>query len=318
VGALAQWCVQRGGELRAADASRLQLLNIDMTFKPYNWYTYGQVPDILAVDPYYQARLRTACWKRPERIPLYTDATYIHAVSTVAQSACEPNPLHVILYSCSYIDASNDRRFRFPTPEEKRIEAYYALAAGAKGISYWWYSPSKGGDNGTSAYGVGAATRDNDAGAVALWREIGLLGAEIRTAGPLLLDSCPVRIGIRTEDDLFTRSLLVGLDSVMLIVVNNRYANNEKGTRYEPAPDARVSMDLPAWLAPEDAFEITFAGTRDVDWKATGSEVSVKLGTVELTRLLVVSSDRRLRARLLALHKKQFAAKVAKLKRRPR
>jgi len=166
VGSLAMMCLERGAELRAANPNVPTALNIDGTYKPYNWYNYGQVPDVLMTDPYYQARLREAYWTYPERIPLYSKATYIYAVTQVAQSSCEPNPLHVILYSCEYKDTTTGQTFPFPTPESKRIEVYYALAGGAKGISYWWFKPGKP-SNGLM---------DGGPDAEALWREIGLLG----------------------------------------------------------------------------------------------------------------------------------------------
>ena len=49
----------------------------------------------------------------------------------------------------------------------------HALGAGAKSFSYWWYTPYG------EFYGCGA----NDEKALALWRQIGLLGAQVRTAG---------------------------------------------------------------------------------------------------------------------------------------
>jgi len=44
VGSLADMCVERGAELRAAYPAAPTTLNIDGTYKPFNWYNYGQVP----------------------------------------------------------------------------------------------------------------------------------------------------------------------------------------------------------------------------------------------------------------------------------
>jgi hypothetical protein len=312
VGSLAQWCVQRGGELRDADASRLQILNIDMTYKPYNWYNYGQVPDVLAVDPYYQARLRTAYWKKPEEIPLYTKATYVYACASVCRSSSEPHPLHVILYANSYVDNDDQRQFRFPTPPEKRIEVYYALAAGARGLSYWWYTPSRGGKGG-SAYGVGAAIRDHDPAAEALWREIGLMGTEIRTAGPLLTRSCAAGMPLEMSSGLWARTLLVGLDTVIVLVVNDQYANHDKGTDITPVVDARIDAPLPGWLEKAEAFEITPMGPRDIKARSDASTMTLDLGTVDVTRFIVITSDTGLRETLTRRYRSEFASKAARL-----
>lgn len=308
IGGMAQWCVERSGELRQADASRLQILNLDMTYKPFNWCTYGQLPDVLAVDPYYQARLRTAYHQHPERIDLYKKATYIYACARVCQSACEPNPLHVILYACSHINNETSQRFRFPTPQEKRIEVYYALAAGAKGLSYWWYTPAQKGKGSVAHYGVGAATRDKHPAAMALWREIGLLGAEIRTAGPLLLRSCPTDLPIATTNGLCVRSLLTGQDTVLLLVTNEQYVSTDEGTEIRPVDAARLSLDIPAWIQAADVFEITWQGTREVRWQVTGANACLHLGHVDVTRLILITSDAQLRNRLQTLHDSRVAS----------
>jgi len=319
VGALAQWCVQRGNELRVADANVLNMLNLDMTYKPQNWYVYGQLPDVLSVDPYYQVRLATALWEHPNRVPLYTQATYISAVTEITQSACEPNPLHVILYACSLIDKENKRVFPFPTPQAKRIEVYYALASGAKGLSYWWYNPSLDSSKGTkkSSHGIGAAMMMGDAAAIALWKEIGLLGAEVRTAGPVLLRSCPADLSIEATDGLWVRSLLTGLDGLVLLVVNDRYANSDKGTRYQALAKGTVTVELPSWMQSPTAFEVTAHGVQNVRLKTAGGRATVDLGRVDLTRMIVVTSDTDLSGQLQRVYAAQFREKVARLEATP-
>lgn len=302
VGSLAQSLVRRSDGFRTADQPTPQLMNVDLTFKPDNWYTYGQLPDILAADPYYQERLRSAYWDHPERLPLYTKATYVYAVGTVCQSACAPKPLHLLLNSVCHTQP--DRRFRYATPTEKRIEVYYALGAGAKGISYWWYTPVR------PYVGCGA---QNDPGAAALWREIGLLGAEVRTVGPLVARSCPIELPVTATPRLWVRTLAVGLDSLLILVVNDDYANDRVGTVYQPIEDAKVSVDLPKWLSPTDAFEVTCEGARDATWELQDGRLGLELGTVDLTRLVVVSNDTTLRDRLQELYDRDLADNVRRL-----
>lgn len=301
VGSLAQSLVQRSHELRAADPLPPHLLNVDMTYKPHHWHIYGQLPDIFAADPYYQERLRSAYWEHPERLPLYVKATYIYAVGSVCQSACAPKPLHLILNSVCHTQP--DRRFRYATPSEKRIEVYYALAAGAKGISYWRFTP-------TPPYvGVGA----DDPAARALWREIGLLGAEMGTAGPVLVRSCPATLSLTASPRLWVRSLLAGLDTVVLLCINDDCANDRVGTVIQPLEKAEVTVPCPAWLQPQDVFEITAAGIRDVAHERSGTRLTLRLGHVEVTRLLLITADAQLRQRLQSLYQARFAANVQQL-----
>ena len=63
------------------------LVYMDGTLKPDNYYSYGQAVDVLQVDPYYQRRLSDSYWKYTARIPLYEKATYIYAVSKATTTA---------------------------------------------------------------------------------------------------------------------------------------------------------------------------------------------------------------------------------------
>lgn len=304
IGSLAQWCVGHAEEQRATDPRQLAMLNLDMTYKPQNWYIYGQVPDVMAVDPYYQARLKTALWSNPEMLPYYTKATYVYAVSQTAETTCQPNPLHVILYGCSYVDSTTGQTFPFAPPACKRIEAYYALAGGAKGLSYWWYiqvPPFRG---------IGAAYWQGDADAMALWDEMGLIGAEARTVGPVLKKSCPAEIPVQPSAGLWVRSLVAGMDTLVLLAVNDEYANSEQGIAYTPLADASMTVDLPSWMSSPTAFEVNALGIRDVQTQLVGDQLEIDLGWFDVTRMIVVTDNWQLRGQLQQRYDEQFEAKV--------
>jgi len=301
LGSLAQWVIQRGEELRRKDPDTLLLCNIDNTYKPEQWYMYAQLPDVISADPYYPEQLRSVYRFDPTTLGAYTKPTYVYAVGKIYLSAGAPKPMHLILHTCRF-DMAEDP-FRAPTPEEKRVEVYYALAAGAKGISYWWYTPAG------RYHGCGSRAPEM----VSLLTEIGLLGAEVRTAGPVITNSCPVTAPIKAPAHLWVRSLLSGLDSLVLVVVNDNIACDRMGMVVKPVENAEISVDLPSWLKPRDVFAITHGGTREARWESTDSGISLDLGTVELTRLIVVSSDATLRRRLQGLYESEFASNVARL-----
>ncbi len=304
IGGMGQWCIEHARELRAADPDVPQMINVDSTYKPQNWYTYGQLADVFATDPYFQARLADAYSRRPDRIPLYTKATYLYAVASVAESACAPRPLHVFLDATARTEKTN-RPFRIATPEEKRIELYYALAAGTKGLSYWWYTP------GGKASGVGSA--DRDPAAAALWREIGRLGAEVRTAGPLLLRSCPIELPVTSSAKSLWVRCLASDDVIVLLLVNDDYETGEKGTTCRPLDNVSCRVKLPAWLSPGPTFEITSNGIRNVRTSGSGGEVTLELGRVAITRLVVIARDAALRSQLEQLYRTRFATNAVAL-----
>jgi hypothetical protein len=297
VGSLAQWAQSRHEELRAADSQVPTVLNVDSSFKPENWYTYGQLPDLYCTDPYYQPRLWEAYGKHPDRLEIYKKATYVLAAGSICRSACAPNPLHVVLYACRR--ARQESRFdRFPTPPEKRIEAYYALAAGAKGLSYWWYTPTGG-----KSVGVGS----DDPAARALWREIGLISAEARTAGPLLVKACPIEVSHRSTSGVWLRALACGNDSLVLLIVNDQYENTDVGTQIRPVESAEMAVRLPSWVEPKSVFTIGPEGVRPARAERSASLLKLSLGRLEVTRLVVVTSDPRVQSDLASRFEALFA-----------
>ncbi len=85
------------------------------------------------------------------------------------------------------------------------------------------------------------------------------------------------------------------------------------GTVVKPLENAEITVDLPSWISPNDVFEITYEGTRDISWKHDGAKISLDLGTVNVSRFVLISSDAALRRQLQKRYETQFAANVAKL-----
>ena len=238
----------------------------------------------------------------PTNMGAYLKPTYVYAIGEIYQSAGAPNPMHLILHTCRFNFKPEEFRYRAPTPEEKRVELYYSLAAGAKQISFWWYSAP---DNYPDSryYGVGGAEPETKA----LWREIGLVGGEIRTIGDLVSRGCPASLPIKKPRMLWVRSLLAGTDTAIVLVVNDNLASDRLGTVVKPVENARLDVQVPSWLKPAEAFEVTCEGIQDVPWKAGANQVSFDLGTVNLTRMLIFTADAGLRGRLQSIYDQQCA-----------
>lgn len=301
LGSHAQSLVEKGRRWRQECPETLQLLNIDATFQPEQYYTYGQLADVGCLDRYYTDELRGAYERHAADLGAMSKPTSVYAAGTIFQSVCGPHPMHIILTAA--VCNPEKSPFRAPTPEEKRVEVYYALAAGAKGLSYWWYSP----------YGDCPGVGGDYPGMAQLLNEIGLLGAEVRTAGPVISQACPAPLAIRGPDYLWGRTLLAGNDSAILIVVNDNVAFDRQGAVIVPVEKARIEVTLPKWLQATAVFEISSCGTSDVAWKKAESGVSLELGTVELTRLVVITSDAGLHQRLQKLYQDRFSDNVKKL-----
>ena len=301
LGALGQALVRRSHEFRQLDPTPPHLLNLDNTYKPENWYTYAQLPDVCCADPYFQEQQRIVWNERPAWAPSFVRPLYVLGVATICNSACAPKPLHIILNSVRHDTKGGP--FRFATPPEKTVELFYALGAGAKSFSYWWYTPYG------EFHGCGAADKE----AVALWRQIGLLGAQVRTAGPVLTRSCPAVLPLKAPAKLWTRTLLAGTDTLVLLAVNENIANDRLGTVVVPLPRTAVSLMPPAWLKVVDGFEVTPEGLRDVNWKSDAGQLVLDLGKTEVARMVLLTTNKDLRSQLDELYHSRFAANVAQL-----
>lgn len=302
LGVLAQYLVNWTRILQKAGRTSPVLLNIDNTYKPENWYMYHQLPDIPCVDPYFPEQQDFAV-RNPQYFSAHTKPTYVQGVCAISQSSGQPNPLHAILCSTRYAD---DKGYlgRYPTPEEKRMEVYYSVGTGAKGISYWWFPR----DN----FCQGLDYRTPEANA--LWKEIGILGAEVRTAGPLITTSCPVEMDTKASRLLWVRSLLCGGDTVAVIAVNENVACDRMGTMVKPVENASVSVKLPSWIDPESVIEVSADGISDVKYTMQGNSIKLDLGTVQINRFVLITSDADLKTRLQQRYAEKFAANVKALK----
>lgn len=284
VGSYAQGLVERQKDWTKTDPRTLTLLNVDLTYKIPNWLIYGQLPDILAVDPYYQMRLKDVYWRHPGWLAQFCHPYYVYAISEIARWACEPRPLHVILNSVSFRE--NGQKFRYATPEEKRIEFYYALAAGAKGISYWWFTPYG------KCYGCGSEEPE----AKSLMQEMARLNAEARTVLPLLATSCPGAISGTKLDPfasssppwLMVRTLFAGTDTAILILINREHASDRIGTIFQPIPKAQVTFQKPPWLSPTTAIRFAKDGKIEpIKFLEESDSLMVELQNIELTEMLI-------------------------------
>jgi hypothetical protein len=301
LGGLAQWIINRGEIIRRHDPKTPLLLNTDNTYKPENWYTYAQLADVPCADPYYQESVQSVLSGDPTNLGAYLKPTYVYAVGTIYQWAAAPRPMHLILHTCR-LDIK-DFPLRAPTPQEKRIEVFYAIAAGAKALSYWWYTPFG------EFYGCGGS----DPPSKAMWKEIGLLGAELRSLEPQIIRSCPAAINIEGPRMLWTRSLLVGDDAMLILAVNDNFACDRLGTIIKPVENAKLTVHLPSWLNATEVCEMTSAGTRDAKWQADAGVLTLDLGTVDVARLVLVSKTPEMRKQVQKLYDKKFAANVRAL-----
>ncbi len=286
MGVLGMRSIATGEDWRPRSPNAPTTTNMDGTYKPENYYAYGQAVDVLQADPYYQKRLKDTYWYYPERASLYSKATYIYAVSKACTRAAEPNPFHVILQSTQSKDGN--LVWPFAPPQVKRIEAYYSLAGGTKGISYWWFSACAGECSNGLGDQSSQAARD-------VWKEMGLYGNEIKVVSSLLVASHPVDFPLTPSANVWARALAVGTDTMILLVVNDNYYNDAAGYHATDVPNATVAMTLPSWMqSSPTAFEVSARGIYHVNSQVNGNQFQLNLGTLKVTRMILLTKDPKL------------------------
>ncbi len=286
VGSFAQGLVQKREKWMQEDPLTPILLNVDLTYKPENWLTYGQLPDIFALDPYFIGQLCSAYWKHPGWLGQYSHPYYVFALSEIARFASQPKPLHVILNAVSAQDPGNNRAFRYSTPDEKRIEFYYALAAGAQGISYWWFTP----------YGECKGCGSDQPEAIALMKAMARLNAEAETLAPLLTASCPGAFPgerdpfVSTQPPwLIPRTLFAGEQTALILLVNRDHLSDRMGSLYQPIEKARVSFECPPWLEAKHIFRFRNGRMDPIEVQLTGTRLEWEMREIELTEAVLVT-----------------------------
>ncbi len=270
--------VRYATELRTLRPNVPTVVNLDGELSSQSFYVWGQAVDVLQSDNYYDVQLRNSYVNYPNRVQVYKQAKLSYAVARTASEAASPNPFNHLLFCTKQTDPD----WPYPTPESKRIEVYYSLAGGSKGMGYWWFN---------QPYGLNASAE-----CASLWKEMGLCGNEIKTARDLIVKSVPVDLALTPSASVWARAVASGVDTLMLYAVNDNYYSDLTGCHYTPVNNATVTTTLPLWMrnAPT-AFEITAGGLRDVTTQLNGSQLVVNLGTLNLTRMIIVTTDPQLR-----------------------
>ncbi len=290
-GTMGMHFVSLGEELRGRK-DRPTTINLDGTWKPYSYFAYGQLSDCLCIDHYFQPKVRHAYYDMPETLPLYRQADVVYATALAGTRAAEPNPSRQLLYSCEINGDAPVDPWPWAAPECKRIEAYYAMAAGAKGLGYWWFKKNPSGSNGL------ADDSNLQAQDPAFWQEVGLIGAETKWLQPYLVTSHPVDLDAVGSTNVWVKGLARGTDTFILFVVNDDYWLDQD-YHNTPISNASVTFGLPSWmLSSPAAFEVSRSGISTVNTSLNGSDLTLSLGTLNVAKIVIVTVDPQLRMTL--------------------
>ena len=265
---------------------------VDRTYAPMNWFIYGEVPDVFINDCY-----------TPTQFMGFDLMVCAHTIDTLLP-AIGPRPVEMMLWGAMNTGFPTRRS---PTPEENDMSVHYVMGGGAKGLHYFldWNSYPTVFQGG---YFVGA-TRTS-----MLWKTMGRMNAELMRLGSLLAIGHPFGIATSDNENLWTRSLLCGQNTFVIVMVNRQHSLhlNDNHTRFQhvfPVKQATVTIDLPEWFSARTAFEVRWDAVEPVELSGSGSRRALTVENLQTSKVIVLSRDPDIAGKL-ALDPERLAALI--------
>lgn len=269
IGYLAMEMERRCQTYREADPGKMNLLTVNLTYKPMNYYIYAPVADIVNPDCY--------------PLSLGADVKMVYEVVRTVRCAAGPRPVTFTFQSC-YEEPYNPTeraKMRFPrppTPGEIRLMTLYAIAAGARGLFGYGHHTER-----TSRYlhrGSGEFPE--------VWRAIGEVYREIEHVAPVLAKAHPTAIARADLPTVLVSTLVAGEDALLLAVVNEDYVQERHRLRVNPATVQIKVPELP-WLTPRFAWLVKHTGFERLPLKTTAAGATITLSGLETAGLVLVA-----------------------------
>jgi len=126
---------------------------------------------------------------------------------------------------------------------------------------------------------------------------------------------CPASMPITPSTGrLWTRALLCGVDTMLLMCINDDHSNDRSGSTVRSIDDCDVSFDLPAWLAtPTNVFEVDYKGIHDVSYSIASGRITLDLGRTDVTRAIVITSNNAIKRQLQSRYSSTYGPRVNEL-----
>ena len=245
------------------------LLLVDNTYKPLNYYVYGRIPDVFSTDPY---------------VPLNgRQVDYVYHALECARDASTPRPLVGVLWACSL---GGKRKFgsNAPTPEEMRMMIYYAVACGAKGIGYFIDMTQ------TTGEGLFVGLSDIKP----LWEEVGRSNREVAALAPYLAVGCPAG-RYSKQGKVWVRSVMCGPDAMVVVAVNTHHYiafETQKETSFHfPLKNAGVTVALPPGFVKVKVREVVDGRLEPYAYRVSNGKLTLQLDVLDAARAFLVTKQ---------------------------
>jgi hypothetical protein len=255
---------------READPRTLNMILVNNTFKPLNWYIYGQIADVLCTDPYVPLS-----GEQLGRVP--------HSLA-VARDAAAPHPVTAVLWAARLEGSRHHYAERAPTPKEERMMVFYAVGSGVKGLAYFM--------DHTHVTGEGQFTGVSDI--PDLWEEVERMNRDIGLLAPRLSVGCPLPGGYEDER-VWSRVLWCGRECLVVIVVNKDHyiAYNTRSAHpwHAPATNVEIQILLPRYFSRCQVREVRDSVLAPVKVRTARHKIHLLLENVDTARAFIITGE---------------------------
>ena len=251
-----------------AEPRKLTYLTIDQTYKPANFFVYGPIADVCAVDHY------PPPGKQKE------------IVSTVESTrmGCGPQML-VFVFSAWWPEPKQPKEGQGPGrmwyAGEERLNIAWAVACGAQGLICYIHCTEPAGDS--IFHGAGEFPD--------VWHAIGQMYREVGMVGPVLATAWPVDGAVRAPQGIFARAL-VGPQAAVVVAINDAGCQStDEDFTCRPAEDVALSIELPPWLSGARPLLVEDGQLEPIGSQTSNGRLELTLPKLETACLILLARD---------------------------
>lgn len=254
-------------------------INLDLTFKPYNWYTYAQLSDYAAMDCY----------------PLIVGEPLNWIVQCFGSlvDAADPKP-SIFVFSNTWEEKEGRGINRRPTWHEVRRSMLYGLGCGARGLLSFIDVNEKG----SIIFHAASSFPDSYAAQNELYRAL-------RPFSDLIAVNQSLEVGSCSTPKVWVRTLLCGKDGVMCVVVNEDGESTHDRSTLRSKKNVRITLPSFPWINIKRAVRLLDGKVEDVAFAAKDRTITITLDQLKAGDVILMTADPKLPEIMLAKEREE-------------
>jgi hypothetical protein len=230
------------------------------------FFEYAFLPDIACQDHYCVTAPSSSRWPARYGTRLEETAYYTRDL----KYAAEPKPIWV--WTQGIANWSERPKRPVPTVNELTAQLLLNLGRGAKGILWFTFNQS-----------VGERYPELRTAIQGWGRVMELIRDD-------LLGSDPVEADVQAPDKTDV-AVLASWDKLFVVVFNQDYEIHDEAYPWTEKKDVTVSVELPTWIRPQAALELTGDGVVPQAFETSNGRTSLTLDTLTVARLFVLGNN---------------------------